>query len=138
MKLQVTFDTADPNAQAAFWAALLGYQVEDNSEFVDRLVSDGRMPESDRLIRNGRSVFREVAAARDPTGEGPRLYFQLVPEGKVAKNRVHLDVPVPEETRRAEVARAEALGATLLWETDDRGTYTYTLSDPEGNEFCLH
>ncbi len=138
MRVQVSFDTADPHAQARFWCEVLGYRVEDHSEFVDGLVQSGRMRAADRVTVDGRSAFREVATATDPAGEGPRLFFQLVPEGKTAKNRVHLDVPVPEDRKQAEVERLTALGARLLWVTSDRGPTTYTMADPEGNEFCLH
>ena len=138
--IQVTFDTADPHAQADFWAAVLGYEVENGpevSEFVDSLVESGRLPAEERIYRNGRSLFKVAAAAHDPSGKRPRLYFQQVPEGKVAKNRVHLDLNVGEENVLAEVARVEALGATRLWVTSDRGPVTYTMQDPEGNEFCI-
>jgi len=134
----VTFDVADPHAQAAFWAAVLGLQVEDHSAFVDRLVAEGAVPEADRIVVDGRSAFREVAACRDPNGVEPRLYFQQVPEGKVAKNRVHLDVHVESEHKEAEVARLTGLGAQLVETHDDRGPLTYVMRDPEGNEFCLH
>lgn len=137
MTLQIAFDTSDPHAQAEFWAALLGYEVEDNSAFVDQLVEAGRMPETGRISRNGRSEFSDVAAAADPRGVNPRLYFQKVPEPKTAKNRVHIDVPVGPERLLDEVSRAEGLGATQLWFTNDRGPDTYTMQDPEGNEFCL-
>jgi len=72
----------------------------------------------------------------DPDG-GPALLFQVVPEEKVAKNRVHLDL-VPDATRDAEVARLLDLGATLVG--DHRrpdGTGWVTLADPAGNEFCV-
>lgn len=138
MRTQVSFDVSDPHAQAAFWAAVLGVQVEDHSEFVDQLVADGRLPESDRIVIDGRSAFREAAACRDPNGVEPRLYFQLVPEGKVAKNRVHLDVHVDPERKEAELARVTALGATFVDKHEDRGPLTYVMRDPEGNEFCLH
>jgi catechol 2,3-dioxygenase-like lactoylglutathione lyase family enzyme len=138
MRTQVTFDAADPHAQAAFWAALLGLRVEDHSDFVDQLVADGRMPAEDRVTVAGRSAFRDVAACRDPDGVEPRLYFQLVPEGKMAKNRVHLDVHVEPERKQAEVDRLTGLGAELIATHDDRGPLTYVLRDPEGNEFCLH
>lgn len=138
MRTQVTFDVADPHAQAAFWASVLGIEVEDHSAFVDQLVADGRLPESDRIVIDGRSAFREVAACRDPNGVEPRLYFQLVPEGKSVKNRVHLDIHVEPDHKEAEVARLTSLGATLVETHDDRGPLTYVMRDPEGNEFCLH
>lgn len=136
--IQVTFDAADPHALADFWAEVLGYEIENNSAFVDDLVSSGRMPPEGRITRNGRSEFADVAAASDPEGHGPRLYFQKVPEPKTAKNRVHLDVPVPDEQKLERVAELEKLGAKQLWITDDRGPVSYTMADPEGNEFCLH
>jgi hypothetical protein len=64
-------------------------------------------------------------------GTSPRIFFQLVPEGKTVKNRVHLDLKsaaVPDE-----VARLRELGASLMAEYDDH----VVLRDPEGNEFCL-
>jgi catechol 2,3-dioxygenase-like lactoylglutathione lyase family enzyme len=138
MRTQVTFDVADPHRQAAFWAEVLGLQVEDHSELVDRLVADGRMPAEDRITIEGRSAFRAVAACRDPDGVEPRLFFQVVPEGKTAKNRVHLDVHVEPDRKQAEVDRLTGLGAELIATHDDRGPVTYVLHDPEGNEFCLH
>jgi hypothetical protein len=136
--IQVAFDAADPHALAAFWADVLGYEVEDHAEFVESLVAAGRLRPDEVIVRDGRSAFADVAAARDPAGTGPRLFFQRVPEPKSAKNRVHVDVPVPEERREAESQRLIEKGATLLWITSDRGPTTYTLQDPEGNEFCLH
>lgn len=138
MRTQVTFDCIDPHAQAAFWGQVFGCEVEDVSELVDELIATGRMPAEDRIEINGRSAFRDVAACGDPNGVEPRLFFQLVPEGKIAKNRVHLDVHVDESLRAAEVERLTKLGAKVLYVTDDRGPLTYTMSDPEGNEFCLH
>lgn len=138
MRIQITFDAADPHALAEFWGEALGYEVEDNSAFVDQLVAEGRMPESGRITRNGRSEFVDAAAATDPHGEEPRLYFQKVPEGKTAKNRMHLDIRVQGDLKKSEVERLEGLGAKLLWITDDKGPLTYTMQDPEGNEFCLH
>lgn len=125
----VTIDCADPAAEAAFWVAVLGY-VPDGAP-----PTDG--PEDER------NAWASIAA---PEGDRPALFFQRVPEGKVAKNRMHLDVDVsgegPLEERRAkidaEVARLKALGAS-----DHRGAYAegnaywVRMNDPEGNEFCL-
>ncbi|MEV8504586.1 VOC family protein [Actinoplanes sp. NPDC051475] len=134
----MTFDCADPHAQAAFWATVLGSAVEDHSELVDQLVAEGRMPADHRIMVDGRSAFRDVAACTDPTGIEPRLFFQRVPEGKIAKNRVHLDVHVDDDRKEAEVQRLARLGAQLIDTHSDRGPLTYVLRDPEGNEFCLH
>jgi len=138
MRTQVTFDCADPHAQAAFWAQVFGSAVEDHSAFVDQLVADGRMPEGDRIMVNGRSAFRDVAACRDPEGVEPRLFFQRVPEGKIVKNRVHLDIHVDPDQKVAEVERLVGLGAQLIETHSDRGPVTYVMRDPEGNELCLH
>jgi hypothetical protein len=83
----------------------------------------------------------------DPSGVGPRLYFQRVPEGKVAKNRVHLDVRVGtglvgEErlaTLEAECARLIALGARCVrvLVADEENESCIVMQDVEGNEFCL-
>jgi catechol 2,3-dioxygenase-like lactoylglutathione lyase family enzyme len=138
MRTQITFDCADPHAQASFWARVLGVEVEDHSDFVDKLVSDGRMAADDRIVIGGRSAFRDVAASRDPSGVEPRLFFQRVPESKVAKNRVHLDIHVEPERKLAEVERLEKLGARLIETHSHSGPVTYVMRDPEGNEFCLH
>jgi hypothetical protein len=138
MRTQVTFDAADPHALAGFWAEVFGAVVEDHSDFVDQLVADGRMPAEDRIIINGRSAFRDTAAVSDPSGTEPRMYFQRVPEAKVAKNRVHLDIRVEPGRKADEVARLTGLGAELIETHDDQGPLTYVMRDPEGNEFCVH
>lgn len=85
----------------------------------------------------------------DPAGEGPRVFFQRVPEGKTAKNRVHLDVNVSQRglalDERAErreivarhVERLKGLGATYVREVDEPNGYCVVLQDPEGNELCV-
>lgn len=96
------------------------------------------MPAEDRITVEGRSAFRDVAACRDADGTEPRLFFQRVPEGKTAKNRMHLDLHVEEDQKRAEVDRLLGLGAEHIAANADRGPTTYVMRDPEGNEFCLH
>jgi hypothetical protein len=139
--IQVTFDCADPGAQAAFWAAALDYRVQVPPEEYESWESWGA---SVGLTAEEVSGF---AAALDPEGAGPRLFFQRVPEGKTVKNRVHLDLnvgggrgtPVPE--RRARVAEAVDrlvdLGATKVRTVDENGEHWVLLQDPEGNEFCV-
>ena len=138
MRTQVAFDCADPHAQARFWAQVFGCVVEDHSSLVDQLVADGRMAAEERISIDGRSAFRDVAACSDPTGVEPRLFFQRVPEGKIAKNRVHLDVHVDADRKEAEIERLSRLGAQLVETHSDRGPVTHVMRDPEGNEFCLH
>ena len=66
------------------------------------------------------------------------LVDQRVPEDKVVKNRVHLDIHVDADQKAAEVERLVGLGAQLIETHSDRGPLTYVMRDPEGNEFCLH
>ncbi len=140
-EFQVTYDCADPGAQAAFWAEVLGYRVQPPPEgFPDwpaALTAWGVPPER----HNDRS------AIVDPDGNGPRLFFQKVPEPKTAKNRVHLDVrtaPGLADDKRmaaleAEATRLVGLGATRLSRIEPGGLDAghLVLADPEGNEFCL-
>jgi len=87
-------------------------------------------------------------ACSDPAGVGPRLYFQRVPEGKVVKNRVHLDVKVSggrnvdprTRERRIRTKQAELVGAGALTLREDRvgaDLDHLVMADPEGNEFCI-
>jgi glyoxalase superfamily protein len=138
---QVTFDCADPEALALFWAAALDYQQEPPPPGHDSWRS---WAESVQLPEEQWNDFRAIV---DPDGAGPRLFFQRVPEGKMAKNRVHLDVNVgggratPEPERAARVAEAVDrlvdLGAGKLREVRDESGHFVVMRDPEGNEFCL-
>jgi hypothetical protein len=119
----VVVDCRHPASLARFWAAAVdGYRVApyDDAE-LERLRADGiDDPEDDP----------SVLVESDP-GVRPRLWFQLVPEPKRVKNRVHLDLRA--EDRSAEVARLVGLGATVI---DEFNGWTM-LADPEGNEFCV-
>ena len=140
-KIQVTFDAADPEKVAEFWGLALGYVPEPPPEgFVswEEFARDAGISEED---------FGAQASRVDPAGEGPRLYFQRVTEGKAAKNRVHLDISVAaphvhgEERKRLvseEVERLFRAGASLAWTNDDTRGDSVVLYDPEGNEFCVH
>ena len=134
MQLQIAFDAADPHALARFWAAALGYEIEDHTAVVGGLLAAGRITEAETVADGDRRAFRDVATCRGP---GPRIFIARVPEPKTAKNRVHLDLQVGPDAAPAEVARLVALGAAVLWTTSDRGPVTTTLRDPEGNEFCV-
>ena len=87
---------------------------------------------------DGRLGFAGVATAVDPEGIAPRLYVQEVPEDKVAKNRVHLDVPIGDEELDTVVERVVGTGATLVEVREHPGERWAVMQDPEGNEFCLH
>jgi Glyoxalase-like domain len=140
-EFQVTFDSADPGAHAAFWAEALHYVQAPPPRGFDSWddACDAWGLPAER--RNDR------AALVDPEGAGPRLFFQKVPEPKTAKNRVHLDLRaaagVPREGRsdalEAECARLVALGARRVrrMEPDGIDDVCIVMQDPEGNEFCL-
>jgi catechol 2,3-dioxygenase-like lactoylglutathione lyase family enzyme len=136
--IQVTFDASDVQSLARWWAALLGYEIEDNHDFVTRLLSEGVIGDSDVVSVEGRLYFADAVAAKDPTGKGPRIYFQQVPEEKSAKNRVHLDIPVDPARLDEEVERLLGVGATLIRYNTQGSHRSASLRDPEGNEFCLH
>jgi Glyoxalase-like domain len=135
---QVTIDSTAPHPLADWWAEALGWQREPTDEaFIRRMVEAGHAAESDTMQHNGQLVWAVGAAIRHPTGGAPRVLFQLVPEAKTVKNRVHLDVRVGEEGLEAEVARLTARGATVLHH-GKQGPYRWvTIADPEGNELCL-
>jgi hypothetical protein len=135
--VQVTFDATDPHRVARFWAEALRYEKEDHSALVGQLLDAGQLPADAVVDTDTGPGFRDLAACRDPAGTGPRLLFQRVPEPKSGKNRVHLDLQVGAERVEAEVGRLEALGAEKAWTSDDRGPFTVTMRDLEGNELCL-
>ncbi len=70
-------------------------------------------------------------------GLGGRLLFQIVPEAKSGKNRVHLDVRVGPEASAAKIEQLTGLGATVIGKGEQGGHGWVVLTDPEGNEFCV-
>jgi hypothetical protein len=140
--IQLVFDTADPEAQARFWSEALHYKLQDppsGFETWEAFLTAQGVPEAE---------WNSASAITDPDGHGPRIYFQKVPEGKTAKNRLHMDLnvggshtlPVEERKTRvqAEVARLKALGATdARGAIEKDGEYWVRMNDPEGNEFCV-
>jgi hypothetical protein len=127
---QVTIDSAAPHPLADWWAEALGWQREPTDEaFIRRMVDEGHASESDTMRHNGELVWAEGAAIRHPAGDAPRMLFQLVPEPKTVKNRVHWDV-------RGELAELLDAGARLVRARDEEISWS-VLADPEGNEFCV-
>jgi hypothetical protein len=138
MALQVTFDCADPHAQARFWAVALDYELEDHHALIGDVIAAGHVAaDSEEIVEiDGRRAWRDYAAAKSPVS-GDRLLFQRVDEPKVAKNRVHLDLHPGEGQRDAKVEQLLALGATKLWDAQLGPQSWVTLADPEGNELCV-
>lgn len=119
----VVIDCERPSLLAAFWAAVLdGYSIApyDDAE-IARLAARGIL-----------SVADDPTVLVCPVGDGPRLFFQAVPEPKVVKNRVHLDLVAGSPD---ELERILRLGARLADEQENADFLV--LVDPEGNEFCL-
>lgn len=149
-QFQVTFDARDPQGLSRFWGAVLGYvhppppghtlaEGEDPFDAWWAFLEQVGVPEDQR---------NSASAAEDPAGRGPRLFFQQVPEDKVAKNRVHLDVraaPGLEGEERmaaleAECERLLTLGATRVSRHEPAPPMSaghIVMEDPEGNVFCL-
>jgi hypothetical protein len=147
---QVTFDAHDPRALSSFWRDALGYVHPlppgvEPAEGADPLAAWDAFLERAGVPEERRNA---ASAIEDPDGHGPRLFFQQVPEAKVTKNRLHLDVraaPGLEGGERmaaleAECARLVALGAARVGRHEPappmHGGFI-VMTDPEGNEFCL-
>lgn len=144
---QITVDCNHPDRLVRFWTAALGYEPtpppQGHSTWNEWYQSVGIPDDELDLTTDGTDHIR------DPAGGGPPIWFQLVPEPKRVKNRLHLDLdigggrqqPLDERRRRVEAKAAElvAAGATVL-HTDLATGFDHffmVLADPEGNEFCL-
>jgi predicted enzyme related to lactoylglutathione lyase len=107
--LVLTLDCVDLDVQTPFWCGALGYRLEGSAE-----------------------QYRSLAP---PSPTQPKVLLQRVPEAKTAKNRLHLDLHVPDVD--AEARRLEGLGATRIGRVDQFGIHWIVMHDPEGNEFCV-
>jgi hypothetical protein len=149
VRYQLVINCADPEPQARFWAAALGYVLEPPpAGFAtwDDYRRDLGLPEEFLGVGTDSIV--------DPDGSGPRIWFQVVPDRKTITNRLHFDIHAsggrehPIEIRRqrvdAEAKRLADLGATILddlsQEDLDDGIdwYAVAMRDPEGNEFDIN
>ena len=108
-RIDIGFDGHDIERLADFWAAALGY------------------------VRSG--AVAQYCWITDPAGAGPKFVFQQVPEGKTAKNRLHIDIQAADIEGLA--AQLEAVGATRVRRVDELGFFWVVMLDPEGNEFCI-
>ncbi|GAA2645018.1 VOC family protein [Paractinoplanes durhamensis] len=148
--IQVTFDAHDPAALSAFWRDALGYvhpapPGADLPPGADPLAAWDAFLDKVGVPADQRN---NQSAVEDPDGVGPRLFFQKVPEDKITKNRLHLDVraaPGLQGDERmaaleAECDRLVALGAKRQSRTEPAPPMSsgfIVMTDPEGNEFCL-
>ena len=136
--VQVTIDSSAPHDLADWWAATLGWQVEEQDEaFIRRMIETGAASEADTIRHRGALVWKVGAAIRSPDPGRPRVLFQSGPDAKTGKNRLHFDVRVGDDRREAEVARLLDRGATELWRASQCPYEWVTMADPEGNEFCV-
>ncbi|GIF00058.1 VOC family protein [Paractinoplanes rishiriensis] len=110
MELVIVVDCADLDRSARFWCGVLGYTAAAPA---------------------GPGRYRQLR------GDGIEVLLQRVPEAKSGKNRVHLDLRVPD--LESEVNRVLELGARRLTDApiEEDGWTWHILADPDGNEFCV-
>lgn len=144
-RFSLTIDCSDPDRLTSFWASALGYKLKDPpAGFGDWLTYFRSIGLPEEELQGATAVYLV-----DPEGVGPQIFFQEVPEPKVVKNRVHLDLdvgggrdvslPTRRERVNAEADRLVGAGATRLRVSDEEvaNHYFVVMQDPEGNEFCL-
>jgi hypothetical protein len=137
---QLVIDSADPHALADWWAETLGWVVEpQDPAFIRSMIAQGFATEAETCEHHGALVWRTGAAMNPPedSERQPRVLFQAVPEHKAGKNRVHIDIRVGDDDPVVVRERLVSRGATVLHE-GRQGPHTWvTMTDPEGNEFCV-
>ena len=147
-RFSLAVDCRNPDRQARFWAEALGYELEAPPAGFDSWKAYWRkvgLPEEELEVMDDGSD-----SIIDPDGVGPRIWFQQVPEAKVVKNRLHLDLNVsggqeaPMEIRKervnGEADRLVRAGATRVRVMEQAGVdhYAVAMQDPEGNEFDIN
>jgi Glyoxalase-like domain len=145
VNFQLVIDCTDPDRLARFWAAALGYEPAPPP--------DGFATWNDFYRKLGlpeEELFEGVDRISDPEGRGPSIWFHVVPDAKVVKNRLHLDIrasgertdPIEARAKRvdAEASRLAGLGATITGALSEEGLdhYAVGMKDPEGNEFDIN
>jgi len=141
LKLQVVFDSKDPDSLAKFYAEALHYKMQDPPSGYpswEAFLKAQGIPESE---------WNSGSAIVDPEGKGPRIYIQRMDTPKTGKNRVHIDINATSSSRtpkserkkivQAEVSRILSLGAKVQREWEEGDDYWFVMLDPEGNEFCI-
>ncbi|OZE86249.1 glyoxalase-like domain protein [Rhodococcus sp. 15-649-1-2] len=137
-EFQVTVDSGKPHEQAKWWASALGWVVEPtDGAFIEGLIAAGHARQEDTVVFEGDLVWKIGAAIFDPDTPGtPRVLFQLVPEPKTVKNRLHFDIWVGDE-REAIAQKLVDAGASVSHRGQVGPSTWITMTDPEGNEFCV-
>lgn len=124
----ITFACEDPASLAAFWSNALDYELEEPP------------PGLLEAIEAAGGDTNAAAAAVDPEGTGPRLFFKRLPRSNPDQLPIHLDLVTDD--RETEVERLRNLGADVVeTKTETTGPITETwtvMTDPEGNGFCVH
>ena len=118
MRIEIAIDINDPDLMIPFYESLLGYRSHE--------------------LDNERYGTEQIYySSIDPAGEGPKIIFQVVPELASTKNRLHLDLHVPDIEQVTQ--RAVELGATRIdvQPVAEAGTRWIRLADPEGNILCV-
>ena len=143
LNIQIVVDCKNPHELADWWAETLEWAVEPQDEgFIRSMIEQGFATEAETTTHHGKLVWREGAAIRPPAeldAKAPahRVLFQIVPEEKTVKNRVHWDVRLAGADKDAVRAALVARGATFLWSASQGPHSWHTMADPEGNEFCI-
>lgn len=121
---EISLDCIDPDRLADFWTEALGWAVLHREPGLVEIGPEGR---------DDRELLDAVRAGPVP----PTMFLAAVEEGKVAKNRMHLDLSPVDRSRDEEVERLLALGASHA-DVGQTGEESWVvLADPEGNEFCV-
>lgn len=144
-KFQIVIDCKDSARMVEFWCQALGYVEEPPPNgfptWIDFYAKIG-IPKEE--------LTDEADSIVDPEGRGPRIWFHVLPDSKICKNRLHLDLGasggygVPMSIRRerveAEAARLVKIGATRLETLEQEGLehYAVAMADPEDNEFDIN
>ncbi|MEO6317870.1 MAG: VOC family protein [Acidimicrobiales bacterium] len=104
-QIEIAIDALDIAVVKPFWEAVLGYEPHQDDDSVD------------------------------PHGRAPGFWFQQMDAPRPQRNRIHIDVTVPDDVAEARIAAALAAGGTLV--SDDEAPSFWILADPEGNEACI-
>lgn len=139
LDFQLVIDCANPHALADWWADALGWEVEPtNEEFIREMISQGYATEDETVVHKGKLHWKTGQAINHPGGDRPRILFELVPEPKTIKNRVHIDLRPIQDDPEKQIADLVAKGAKEIRRgSEGPQTKWAVLTDPEGNEFCV-